>query len=152
VTAVAGKLSVPVAIGDHVDVMAEDAAQISDLLIEDRVGAVRIVACLKQKRMTALHADVFVMSIPFGQLRVCMVAKKTRERMPDVRERAVLAQVRRSASALPPGPSLVAEPMVIDLMAPDSAPKLRHEYLQRKKAPDPFSLYAQKLAEGAHLG
>lgn len=46
-TAVARKLAVPVAIGDYVNVMTEEAAQIANFLVEHRVGAVGIAASFK---------------------------------------------------------------------------------------------------------
>jgi hypothetical protein len=59
VAAVAGKLVVPVAMSDEVDVVAEQTAEIPDFLLEDGRIAIRIVAGVEQQWMTALHAHVF---------------------------------------------------------------------------------------------
>lgn len=124
VAAVARTLAEAVPVGNHVHVMAEDAAAIPDFLVEDRRLAVGIVVGLEHERVAALNADVFAMAIAFDQVGVRVVTEKARERMPDVGKRAILAEVRGSAWTLATGGglALLSKPVVIHLMAPDRAP------------------------------
>lgn len=56
--------------------VAEDAAEVPHLFPESRGGRVGIVVGVKQQRMPALRADVFVTAVPVGQLFVVMPAEE----------------------------------------------------------------------------
>jgi hypothetical protein len=60
---VACELTVSVALADKTDVVPEHAAQIADLLVEERSCAIRVVAGLEEQWMPALHAYVFRVAV-----------------------------------------------------------------------------------------
>lgn len=66
----------PVARGHVPHPVAEEPAEIPHLLLERRAGRVGIVLGIKQQRMPALRADVFVTAIPVRQLLVVMLAEE----------------------------------------------------------------------------
>ena len=101
VAAVARELAIAVAIADGVHVVPEEPAEVSDFLVEDGRFAIRVCVHAKQQRMTALHADIFSMVVALDQFFVSVMAKETRQRVPDVRERPVLAEIPGAAAAPP---------------------------------------------------
>jgi hypothetical protein len=74
---------------------------------------------IEQQRMPALRAHVFVAAVAIGELFVIVRAEKTRQRVPNARDRPILGQIPGSTAA----PSLVAaglfEDAVINVMAPE---------------------------------
>lgn len=66
VPAVARELTEAVARHNDLHVMAEQAAAVSDLFVEDHLAAIRIATGFKQQRVSALHADVFSMTVALG--------------------------------------------------------------------------------------
>jgi hypothetical protein len=117
-TAEAGILLEPVASRDMLDAMAEEAAQVTHLLLERRGVRVRIVPFGKQQRMAALHAHVFMTAVAIGQLLVVMLAEKARQRVPHPRDRAVFCQVAGAAPAPPVSVCRRLEDLVVDVMSP----------------------------------
>src|SRR5688572_22456637 len=100
VAAVACELAIAVAIADHVHVVTEQSAEVADFLVENSRVPVRIRVGAKQQRVAALHADVLRVPVALDEFRIRVMAEKARQRMADVRRRAVLAEVLRTAPAL----------------------------------------------------
>jgi hypothetical protein len=129
VAAVAREFAIAMAIGNDMNIMAEEPAQVADLLVEEHRLAIRIFLCPKEQRMPALHADVFRMLIAFDEFLVCVVAEKARQRVPHVGERAVLVEIGRAASTAPLVPGFLEKPVIVDFVTPDGTPKLGHDTL-----------------------
>ena len=65
--------------GRHVPgAMAKQPAQVADLLPEGGGRGVGIVLLLKEQRVAALRADVFVAPVAVGELLLVMLAEKAR--------------------------------------------------------------------------
>ena len=103
--------------GDLADSMAEQAAQVTDLLPERRAPRIRIAVGLEQQRVTALRADVFMMPIAPGQWLVGVSTKEARQGVPDMSQRFVFTQVTRAATASTVLIRRGAEYMVVDMMS-----------------------------------
>src|SRR5262249_41966875 len=99
VTAVTGVFGEAVADRDGRHAMAEQPAEIADLLLELRAFPVGIVAVAKDQRMAALDADVFTRAVTIGERLILVMAEEAGERVPDAGDAARAAQVRRSAAA-----------------------------------------------------
>ena len=82
-TAVTGVSVEPVARGDRRDPMAEQAAEIPDLLLELRLVTIGVVSVAEDQRVTALDADVFARAVTIGERLVLVMAQEARERVPD---------------------------------------------------------------------
>ena len=106
----------PVARRDEAGPMPEQPAQVAHLFLEGRRRRVRIVLRIKQQRMPALRADVFVTAVASGELLVIVLAEKTRQGVPDVRQRAILGEVVRAASAFPAAAFCLFENVVVHVM------------------------------------
>src|SRR5688500_17931949 len=104
--------------------MAKQPAQVADLLLEGGGRSVGIVRRLKEQRVAALRADVFVAPVAVGELLVVMLAEKARQRMADSRDGQVFAQVIGPTSALPMIGVGLPEHVVVDVVAPQRARQL----------------------------
>ena len=118
VTAEACVLLESVASHDVTDAVTEEPAQVSHLLLEVRWCRVRIARAVEEQRMPALAADVFVTAVAIGELLVIVLAEKARQRVPNVRDRSILAEVFGSASAAPAVSPRLLEDVVVHVMAP----------------------------------
>jgi hypothetical protein len=78
-------LSQPVALRDGDDVVAEEAAEIPDLLTEQQRVRVRIAIDREQERVSALDADVLVIAVASGEALVGVMAEKARQCVTDSR-------------------------------------------------------------------
>ena len=74
--AVAGELMKTVAVGDKVDVVPEQPAQVADLLVEDGEVAIGITVCPKEQRVAALHAYVLGMPIALSEFSILVMAEE----------------------------------------------------------------------------
>jgi hypothetical protein len=110
--------------GDVPDPVPEHAAQVADLLLESGGRGVRVVLGVKQQRMPALPADVFMAPVAVGKLLVVVLAEETRQRVTDARDRAIFSEVFGSAAAPPAVAAGPLEDMVIDVVSPKPAGKL----------------------------
>lgn len=99
VTAAAGVLDEPVACGNGADAMPEESAGVADLLRESLPVCERILELGVDQRVTAADADVLVNPVAVDEPDVRVMAQKTRQRMADMRCRAVVGQVFQPASA-----------------------------------------------------
>ena len=108
----------PVAGGDVADAVAEQSAEIADLLLEGRGVSVGIVALRKQQRVPALRADVFVTAVAIGKLLVVMLAEEARERVPHSCNRTILGEVVAPATAPPFAGVRLFERVVVDVVSP----------------------------------
>lgn len=104
--------------------MPEHAAQITNLLLERRRGRIRIVFGVKQQRMAALHADVLVTAVTVDELFVIVLAEETRQRVTDVRQRAIFRQVIGAATTAPADVGRLLENVIVDVMTPNKTPQL----------------------------
>jgi len=104
--------------------VAEQSAEVSDLLLERRCRRVRIVRGVEQEGMPALRAHVFVAPVAVGELLVIVLPEKARQRMTDARSRPVFRQIVRSTPAPPPLALSPFESMVINVMSPNEARQL----------------------------
>ena len=126
VPAVASVLDSAGAPRDRMHRVAEQAAQVSDLLGEAVAGRVRVAAARKQQRVPAVDAGVFGVTMTLARPFVGVVAEEARQRVPDANDRAIVAQARHPASGA--GPSFRGENPVIDGVSPDPAYQLKHAY------------------------
>ena len=97
--------------------VAKQPAQVAHLFLEGLRRRVRIVVGVEQQRVPALRADVFVTAIPIGELFIIVLAEKTRQRVPHVRQRAIFSKVIGAAPAFAAGPFCLLENVVVDVMA-----------------------------------
>jgi hypothetical protein len=116
----AGVFNEAIAPGDPVDAVAEQAAGVADLLIEDVAVRERVGRRREDERVPAPHAHVLVMPVAPGEQHVGVVPQEARERVPDTRDAAVLRQVRRAAAARAAHVCRPKDP-VVHRVAPDSA-------------------------------
>ena len=63
-------------------------------------------------------------AIAIGELFVLVLAEEARQRVPDMRERAVLGQVARATPARAIGAIGLLEHVIVHMMAPDGARQL----------------------------
>jgi hypothetical protein len=110
---------------DVTNAMAKETAQIPNLLLEPRRGAIRVVCGIEQQRMPALRADIFVTAVPIGELFVIVLAEEARQGVPDPCRRPILSQVIGSTPAPPVVAPCLLEDMVIDVMPPQRARQFR---------------------------
>ena len=101
VTAATGVLDEAVACGHGADAMPEESAGVADLLRESVPVCERILELGVDQRVTAADADVLVNPVAVDEPDVRVMAQKTRQRMADMRCRAVVGQVFQPASAPP---------------------------------------------------
>jgi hypothetical protein len=112
--------------------MPEYSAEVPHLLVEQRGEGVGIAVSGKQQGMTALDAYVFVMFVPIDEVLIRVVSEKTGQRVPDARQRAIQAEVWRTASARPIGRIRACEKnMIVDVVAPQRAGYSSHGSLQK---------------------
>ena len=116
----AGVFHEAIARGDRVDAVAEQAAGVADSLVEDVAVRERIRRRREDERMPASDADVLVMPVTPGEQHVGVVPQEARQRVPDMREGAVLCQVWCAAVARAALPARLEQP-VVDGVAPDGA-------------------------------
>ena len=119
-TAEAGVFDEAIPRGDPMDAVAEQAAGVANLLVEDVAVRERIRRRREDERMAAPHADVLMMAVTPRQQDVCVMPQEARQRVPHVRERAVISQVWRAA---PAGAAAGVRPehTVVDRVTPKSA-------------------------------
>src|SRR5688572_18100725 len=78
--------------------------------------------------MPTLHADVLRVAVALDELFIRVMAEEARQRVADMRERSVAAEIRRSAPAQPLA-RFLEKPVVVDFVTPDSTPELGHDTL-----------------------
>ncbi len=100
--------------------VAEQAAEVSHFLPEGGGRGAGIMRRLKQQRVPALNADVFVAAVAIGEFLVVMLAEKAGQRMPDPCDREIFAEIRRPAPAAPMAGG-VLEHVVVDMVPPQRA-------------------------------
>lgn len=122
----AGVFNEAIARGDLVDAVAEQAAGVADFLVEDVAVRERIRRRREDERMSAPYADVLVMSVTPGEQYVSVMTQEARQRVPDVRERAVLCQVWCAAAARTAAPARLEQP-VVHRVAPDRTAHARDD-------------------------
>lgn len=76
---------------------------------------------VEQQRMAALCAHIFMAPVAIGELFVIVLAQETRQRVTNVRDRAIFGKVLGAAPARALLTRRVLEQMVIDVVAPDEA-------------------------------
>jgi hypothetical protein len=113
----------PVARRHVTDAVAEDAAQVAHLLLEEGRRAVGVVFGVEEQWMTTLNAHVFVASVAFGQPFILMLTEEARQCVPHASHRAVLAKILGPATAPPVTLSRLPEDVVVDMMPPERAGK-----------------------------
>ena len=113
-----GVLPKPITSGDVADAVTEQTAEIADLLLEGRRRRIGIVFGFEHQRMPALRAHVFVAAVAIGELLVIVLAEKTRQRVTNPGDRAVLGQVPGAAAAPAPVAGGLLEDVVVDVVAP----------------------------------
>jgi len=75
--------------------------------------------------MTALHADVLVAGIAIDQALVNVMAEEARQRVADMREGTVLAQIFATASTVPGTGCRLLEDVIVYMMSPKCAGRAR---------------------------
>ena len=120
--AVAGVLGAAIALGDGMDVVPEQPAQIADALGEDAAAGIRIGADAEQQRVATADARVLSMPVPLHHLFIGVVAEEAGQRVPDVNRALVVVQECPAA----PGarPAAVQECIVVNRVAPEQAEQL----------------------------
>ncbi len=98
--------------------MAKQPAQVADLLPKGGGRGVGIMLLLKEQRVAALRADVFVTPIAVGELLVVVLAEEARQRMAHSRDGKVFAQVIGPTSAAPMIGIGLLEHVVVDMVSP----------------------------------
>lgn len=120
--AVAGVLDAAVALGDDVDAMAEETAQVADPLVEDPAAGIGIGVVAKQQRMAAAHAGIFGVPVSPADFLVGVVAEEAGQGMTDPHLALVILEYRLTASRA--GAAVGHECFVVDRMAPGQTEQL----------------------------
>jgi len=129
VAAVTGKLAIPITVRHHMYTVTEEATEIAHLLVEERRPLIGIFSRLEQQGMTTLHAHILVMTVALNEFLIGVVPQKTGQRVSDVRQRTVLAEIRPAAPASALEKCFRLKSVVVDLVTPDSTPELSHVVL-----------------------
>jgi hypothetical protein len=124
-TASAGVFGEPLPGGDGVDAVAEEIAEISDLLFEQRLAGIRVFADFEQQWMATLPAHVFVVPVPLRNPRVHMPEDKTRHCMRNTR--LTLIEIIDSAHTVARCATHFEECKVVYTVSKQSTCQIRHD-------------------------
>jgi len=100
------------------DLVTEEPAEVTHLLLESWRRRVRIARGVEEQRMPALRADVLVTAVAIGEFLVVVLAEKTRQGVTNVCDGAILGEVLGPTTAAPPFSSRLLEDVVVDVMTP----------------------------------
>jgi hypothetical protein len=120
VAAVARIFHEPIALGDRPHPVPEQPTQVSHFLRKPGLPREAIGLTRKDERMAASHTRVLV-DAAIGDPSVGVMAQKARQRVPDVGQRSVLAEILFTAPASTRGDRRPAKDFVVDGMPPQRA-------------------------------
>jgi hypothetical protein len=121
VAAVAGVFGASVALGNGVNAVAEQAAQVADLLGEAVALPVRIGVAPEQQWMPAADTGVFGVSVAAADHPIRVVTQEAGQCVADAHLPAVVAEHRRAAPGA--AAALAGERLVVHRVSPDGAPQ-----------------------------